>query len=68
MLSLLGRRRRHIFSCSELNCWRSLSIVELLRLVKDLENLLVLGDGFGLREGITISLGSKSLDSLSGDM
>jgi hypothetical protein len=34
--------------------------------VKDLENLLVLGDGFGLREGITISLGRKSLDSLSG--
>jgi hypothetical protein len=43
------------------------SIVELLRLMKDLEDLLVLGDSLGLSECINISLnGGKVLDSLSG--
>jgi hypothetical protein len=40
--------------------------VELLRLVKDLEKLMLLGDSLGLSESITISLRTESLDSLSG--
>jgi hypothetical protein len=44
-----------------------ISIVELLRLMKDLKNLLMLGDSLGFSEWIDISLnGGEVLNSLSG--